>query len=171
MPYSSQCSLKFLRCLIIVLFFVPMREAGAQDRFFLQLEAGQGLIFAPGVDPYTFSAQIHPSLGLGASPKNFMLGGSLAAVYDNPDWVMMWGGRVVLHAATLKKQPVTRGPRVTYGTLHFTGAVLLESAEVRRIAGGLSIDVWEGALLISPRVGYDKKFEKTFLEVGLGMSF
>jgi hypothetical protein len=100
-----------------------------------------------------------------------MLGGSLAAVYDNPDWALMWGGRVVLHAAKFKKQPVTRGPNVTYGTFHLTGAVLLESADIRRIAGGLLIDVWEGALLISPRVGYDRKFEQTFLEVGLGMGF
>jgi len=58
-----------------------------------------------------------------------------------------------------------------YGTLHLTGAVLLERADVRRIAGGLIIDVWEGALLISPRLGYDRKFEQTFLEVGLGMGF
>ena len=77
----------------------------------------------------------------------------------------------MLHAANLEKQPVTRGPNVTYGTLHLTGAILLESADVRRIAGGRLIDVWEDALLISPRLGYDRKFERTFLEVGLGMSF
>lgn len=142
-----------------------------QDHFFLQLEAGQGFFFAPGVDPYTFSLQVHPSLGLGETPRNFLLGASVAAVYDNPDWALLWGGRLVLHAAKLQKQPVNRGPRVTYGTLHLTGAVLLESAEVRRFAGGLIVDVWEGALLISPRLGYDRKFKQTFLEVGLGLGY
>jgi len=160
-----------LRSWCVVLFWGFLQPAAAQDRFFLQLEAGQGFFFTPGVDPYTFSAQFHPSLGLGETPKNFLLGASVAAVYDNPDWALLWGGRFVLQAAKLKKQPVNRGPRVTYGTLHLTGAVLLESAAVRRFAGGLLLDVWEGALLINPRLGYDRKFEKTFFEVGLGVGY
>lgn len=162
---------RFIRRWSLILFCGLALPAAAQDHFFLQFEAGQGFFFNPGVDPYTFSAQIHPSLGLGATPRNFLLSASFAAVYDNPDWALLWGGRVVLQAAKLKKQPVNRGPRVTYGTLHLTGAVLLESADIRRFAGGLLIDVWEGGLLINPRLGYDRKFEKTFFEVGLGMGF
>jgi len=159
-------------CFSGMVFLFSLTGMGrSQDRFFLQLEAGQGFLFAPGVDPYTFSAQVHPSLGLGETPRNFMLGASVAAVYDNPGWALLWGGRFVLHAAKLKKQPVNRGPRVTYGTVHLTGAVLLERTDVRRLAGGFIIDVWEGALLISPRLGYDRKFKQTFLEVGLGMGF
>ncbi|MCG3120756.1 MAG: hypothetical protein ALAOOOJD_03596 [bacterium] len=143
----------------------------AQDHFFLQAEASQGLFFAPRVDPYTFSAQVHPSLGIGASPRNFLLGASLAGVYNNPDWALLWGSRLVLHITKLQKKPINRGPRVTYGTLHLTGAILWEGSELRRLAGGVMIDVWEGALLINPRLGYDRKSERKFLEVGLGMGF
>lgn len=171
MQRPSRRFLLLLRSWGLVLFWGILQPAAAQDRFFLQFEAGQGFFFTPGVDPYTFSAQFHPALGLGENPKNFLLGVSVAAVYDNPDWALLWGGRFVVHAAKLKKQPVNRGPRVTYGTLHLTGAVLLESAEVRRFAGGLLIDVWEGALLISPRLGYDRKFEQTFFEIGLGLGY
>jgi len=146
-------------------------SAHAQDRFFLHVEAGQGIIFLSGVDPYTFSAQAHPALGFGADAKNFLIGGTLAAVYDNPDWALMWGGRLVALMSELNKKPVKPGPNVAYATLHLTGAVLLENSRVRRIAGGLLIDVWEGALLISPRAGYDRKYEKAFLEIGLGMGF
>jgi len=157
--------------LLISLAIGSIQPAGAQDRFFLQVEMGQGLFFAPNVDPYTFSAQIHPALGLGTNPKNFMVSGSLAAVYNNPDWALMWGGRLVLHISKLRKQPITRGPRVAYGTLHLAGAVLMESSELRRVSGGFIIDVWNSAFLISPRVGYDRKIERTFFEVGLGMGF
>lgn len=161
---------RFCFCGIVFLFSLTGLSR-SQDHFFLHLEAGQGFFFAPGVDPYTFSLQVHPSVGLGETPRNFLLGASLAAVYDNPDWALLWGGRFVLQAAKLRKQPVNRGPRVTYATVHLTGTVLLESTDVRRLAGGFIVDVWEGALLISPRLGYDRKFKRTFLEVGLGMGF
>jgi hypothetical protein len=147
-----------------------MGVSQAQDRLFLQLEAGQGLIFTPGADPYTFSAQLHPTLGLGETPKNFMLSGSIAGVYNNPEWSLMWGGRLALYVSRLRKTPIKFGPNISYGTLHLTATALMESAELRRIAAGLIIDVWEGALLLGPRLGYEKKFEKMFFEMALGMS-
>jgi hypothetical protein len=143
----------------------------AQERFFLQIEAGQGLFFAPRVDPYTFSAQIHPAFGFGATPKNFMLSGSIAGVYNNPEWSLMWGGRLALYVSKLRKTPIRFGPNISYGTLHLTIAALMESAELRRLAGGVILDIWEGALLISPRFGYDRKLERNFLEIGLGLGF
>jgi hypothetical protein len=148
-----------------------MGVSQAQERFFLQIEAGQGLFFAPGVDPYTFSAQIHPALGFGATPKNFMLSASIAGVYDNPKWSLLWGGRLALYVSKLRKTPIKFGPNVSYGTLHLTVAALMESAELRRLAGGVILDIWEGALLISPRFGYDRKLERNFLEIGLGLGF
>jgi hypothetical protein len=161
-----------LACLFLLgLMLTSSDAAKAQDRFFMTVEAGQGIILLPGIDPYTFSAQAHPSIGLGGNPQNFMLGASLAAVYDNPDWAFMWGGRLVLFLSNLRKKPISGGPKVTYGTLNFTGTLLMESSELRRAGGGFVIDIWEGALLISPRAGYDRKFEKLFLEVGLGMNF
>jgi len=156
---------------LILIMWNWIEPGYAQDRFFWQFEAGQGFFFAPGVDPYTFSAQAHPSFDLSASSRNFIIGASLAEVYNNPDWSFMWGGRFAFYISKLRKKPVKYGPQFSYGTLHLTGAVLLESTEVRRLAGGLIIDVWEGALLISPRFGYDRKFERTYLEVGLGMGF
>ena len=143
----------------------------AEPQLFWQFEAGQGLFFAPQVDPYTFSAQVHPSVGIGPVPRNFLLGASLAAVYDNPDWSLMWGGRLVLYVYKLTKKPIDSGPSITYGTLHLMGSVLMEKAELRRVAGGLVIDVLEGSMLLSPRVGYDRKSKRTFLEVGLGMGY
>lgn len=163
--------MKHLHFWSLFLTIIATSFVHAQNRFFLQAEASQGLFFAPRIDPYTFSAQIHPSFGIGVHPRNFLIGASLAGVYNNPDWSLMWGGRFVLHIAKLQKKPINRGPRVTYGTLHLTGAALWESSELRRVAGGVMIDVWEGALLISPRFGYDRKIERKFLEVGLGMGF
>jgi hypothetical protein len=143
----------------------------AQERFFLQIEAGQGLFFAPRTDPYTFSAQIHPSLGFGAVPKNFMLSASLAGVYNNPEWSLMWGGRLAVYVSKLRKTPIKFGPNISYGTLHLTVAALMERATLRRIAAGVILDIWEGALLISPRFGYDRESERNFLEIGLGLGF
>jgi hypothetical protein len=171
MPSAATSFKKRLAWLLISLAIGFNSPAVAQDRFFLQTETGQGLFFAPGLDPYTFSAQIHPALGFGENQKSFMVSGSLAAVYNNPDWAFMWGGRLVLQVAELKKKPINRGPRVVYATLHLVGAMLMESAELRRVSGGFSLDIWEGALLIGPRVGYDRKTERTFLEIGLGMGF
>jgi len=171
MPSAKTSLLKLVYLLAPCLLLAPNNLAHAQDKFFLPVEFGQGIIFQPGVDPYIFSAQAHPSLGFGANSNSLLIGASLAAVYDNPAWAFMWGGRLVLSVSNLKKKPINRGPQVTYGTLHLTGTVLMENAELRRVAGGIIIDVWEGALLIGPRVGYDRKRERTFLEVGLGRGF
>jgi hypothetical protein len=157
--------------LFTIAWLLLVNIAQAQDQFSLNVEAGQGVILRPGIDPYTFSAQAHPALGFGADAKSFLIGGTLAAVYDNPDWALLWGGRVVVLLSELNKKPLKPGPNVAYATLHLTGAVLLENSRLRRIAGGLLIDVWEGALLINPRAGYDRKYERAFLEVGLGMGF
>ncbi|MDZ7359171.1 MAG: hypothetical protein ONB46_00380 [candidate division KSB1 bacterium] len=162
---------KTARLFAFTLLTLLANSAQTQDKFSLDVEAGQGVILRPGVDPYTFSAQAHPALGFGADAKNFLIGGTLAAVYDNPEWAFMWGGRLVILLSELNKRPLKPGPNVAYATLHLTGAVLLENSRLRRLAGGLLIDVWEGALLINPRAGYDRKFQRAFLEVGLGMGF
>jgi hypothetical protein len=137
----------------------------AQNGFSLPIEFGQGIIFKPGVDPYTFSAQLHP--GLGFSGK-FTIGGSMAGVYTNPDWALMWGGRLAFRLAKLSKKPIGAGPGIDYGTLHFVGTFLLKNSKLRRMAGGLILDIWDGALQISPRAGYDDKLDRPFLEVTLG---
>lgn len=171
MPTRKSLPVKTTRVFAFTFLMLMGFTAQAQDNFSLTVEAGQGVILLPGVDPYTFSAQAHPAFGFGSDAKNFLLGGTLAAVYDNPDWALLWGGRVVVLLSELNKKPLKRGPNVAYATLHLSGAVLLENSRLRRIAGGLLIDVWEGALLINPRAGYDRKYERAFLEVGLGMSF
>lgn len=145
--------------------------APAEHQLFWQFEAGQGLLFVPDVDPYTFSAQVHPSLGLGKEPRNLLLGATLAAVYDNPDWSLMWGGRAVVYLCTLRKAPLDNGPSIPHGTLHLTATVLMEQAELRRLAGGVLVDVLKGSLLLNPRLGYDRQAKRTFLEVGLGMGY
>lgn len=137
----------------------------AQNGFSLPLEFGQGIVFKPGVDPYIFSAQLHPSLGFGGK---FTFGGSMAGVYTNPEWAFMWGGRITLLLAELRKKPIAAGPSIDYGTLHFVGTILLENNKLRRLAGGLILDIWDGALQISPRAGYDDKLERPFLEITLG---
>ncbi|GEM_PF-3407727 len=171
MPTRKSSPVKIAGVFAFTLLMLLTDSAQAQDKFSLNVEAGQGVILRPGVDPYTFSVQAHPALGFGADANNFLLGGTLAAVYDNPDWALLWGGRLVVLLSELNKKPLKPGPGVAYATLHFTGAVLLENSRLRRIAGGLLIDVWEGALLINPRAGYDRKYERAFLEVGLGMGF
>jgi hypothetical protein len=149
----------------ISLCLVSATPSHAQNGFSLPIEFGQGIIFKPGVDPYTFSAQLHPSLGFGGK---FTIGGSMAGVYTNPDWAFMWGGRLAFHLAELSKKPLNAGPGIDYGTLDFVGAVLLENGKLRRLAGGLILDIWDGTLQISPRAGYDDKLERPYLEVTLG---
>ncbi|MDZ7291949.1 MAG: hypothetical protein ONB42_18620 [candidate division KSB1 bacterium] len=158
----------FISCFWLLL--ADATSSRAQDQFSLPLELGQGIVFISGVDPYTFSAQLHPSLGFGGDPKKIILGASAAGVYTNPDWAFMWGGRLSLHLAKLRKQPITIGPRISYGSLQFVGTVLMEHADLRRVAGGVVIDIWDGSLLISPKIGYDKKQERPFWEVALGMN-
>jgi hypothetical protein len=149
----------------LTVFLISATFSHAQNGFSLPIEFGQGIIFKPGVDPYTFSAQLHPSLGFGGK---FTIGGSMAGVYTNPDWAFMWGGRLTLFLAELRKKPIAAGPSIDYGTLHFVGTFLLEYGKLRRLAGGLILDIWDGALQISPRAGYDEKQERPFLEVTLG---
>lgn len=163
--------LRYLILLALGMMFGMTGNAPAEPQLFWQFEAGQGLFFAPHIDPYTFSAQVHLSLGLGKEPRNFLLGGSLAAVYDNPDWSLMWGGRAVVYLCTLRKAPLDSGPSIPYGTLHLTASVLMERAKVRRLAGGFLVDVLKGSLLLNPRLGYDRQAKRTFLEVGLGMGY
>ncbi|MCI0691771.1 hypothetical protein L0337_07145 [candidate division KSB1 bacterium] len=149
----------------LAVFLTSATFSQAQSGFSLPIEFGQGIIFKPGVDPYTFSAQLHPSLGFG---DKFTIGGSMAGVYTNPDWAFMWGGRLAFHLAKLSKKPIGAGPGIDYGTLHFVGTVLLENGKLRRTAGGLILDIWDGTLQISPRAGYDDRLERPFLEVTLG---
>jgi hypothetical protein len=153
----------------ISLCLAGAKPGHAQAAFFLPAEAGQGIIFKSGVDPYTFSAQLHPSLGFGGDPSKFAIGASLAGVYANPDWAFLWGGRLTFHLTRLQVKPITAGPSISYGTIQFVASVLMESAELRRLAGGFTFDIWEGALQISPRAGYDYKQERPFLEVALGI--
>jgi hypothetical protein len=80
----------------------------------------------------------------------------------------MWGGRLAFLLAELRKKPISAGPSIDYGTLHFVGTFLLENGKLRRMAGGLILDIWDGALQISPRAGYDEKLDRPFLEVTLG---
>ncbi len=153
------CALGFTVILISATF------SHAQTVFYLPIEFGQGIIFKPGVDPYTFSAQLHPSLSFGGK---FAIGGSLAGVYTNPDWAFMWGGRLAFQLAELSKKPLNAGPSIDYGTLHFVGTFLLENGKLRRLAGGFMLDIWDGTLQISPRAGYDDILDRPFLEVTLG---
>jgi hypothetical protein len=149
----------------VTVFLFSATSSHAQSGIYLPIELGQGVIFKPGVDPYTFSAQLHPSLGFGGK---FTIGGSMAGVYTNPDWAFMWGGRLAFHLAELSKKPLNAGPGIDYGTLNFVGTVLLENGKLRRLAGGLILDIWDGTLQISPRAGYDDKLDRPFLEVALG---
>jgi len=149
----------------LTVFLFNATFSHAQNGFSLPIEFGQGIIFKPGVDPYIFSAQLHPSLGFGGK---FTIGGSMAGVYTNPEWAFMWGGRLAFHLTKLSKKPISAGPGIDYGTLYFVGTFLLENNKLRRLAGGLILDIWDGALQISPRAGYDDKLERPFLEVTLG---
>jgi hypothetical protein len=127
------------------------------------------MVLEPGLDPYTFTAQMHPSLGLGDDPTKLFAGASLAAVYANPDWEFMWGGRLALHLATFRKKPVGAGPSVAYATCRVVADVLMDGADLGRISGGLILDIWHGALEITPRGGYDYRREGPVLELALGV--
>jgi hypothetical protein len=143
--------------------------AWAERNFSLPAEVSQGLVFHPGLDPFAFSVQIHPSLGFGRAPAKHFIGVTGAAVYANPDWVYWWGGRLAVHVRTFKKKPVSAGPNVKYATVRFVAEVLAEELDVRRITGGWTLDIWHGALEITPRAGYDYRQEGALLEVALGI--
>ncbi len=154
----------------LALGLINTASSYAQVRVSLPVEIGQGIIFKSGVAPYTFSAQLHPSLGFGGNPDKFVIGASVAEVYTNPDWAFMWGGRLTFHLAKLRVKPINAGPSISYGTIQFAASALLESSELRRLAGGFIFDIWEGTLQISPRAGYDYQRERPFLEIALGLS-
>lgn len=156
-----------LAFLILLTSTIPTR---AQTSFFLPIEVAQGLVFKSGVVPYTFSTQLHPTLGFGNGGQAAMIGLSVAEVYTNPDWAFMWGGRLVLHLVKLRKKPIGSGPSISYGLLQLVGTSLLEKSELRRLAGGLILDIWDGSLQISPRAGYDFQQEKSFAEMAIGVN-
>ena len=143
----------------------------AAPEMFWQYEIGQGFQFAPGPNPHTFSAQFHPSVGLGDEPRNFLIAASLGAMYDNPGWSALWGGRTVVYVMQLRKRPLASGPSIPFGTLHVVGAALMSGADLRRVSGGLVADIVLGSLLLTPQVGYDFATERTFIELGLGMGY
>jgi hypothetical protein len=141
----------------------------AEKSFSLPAELSQGLVFQPGLDPFTFSVQIHPGIAFGQAPAKHSIGLTGAAVYANPEWVYWWGGRLAVHVKTFKKKPVSAGPNVKYATVRFVAEVLAEELDVRRITGGWTLDIWHGALEITPRAGYDYRQEGPLLEVALGI--
>ena len=141
----------------------------AEKSFSLPFELSQGLVFQPGVDPFAFSVQIHPSLGFGRAPAKHFIGVSGAAIYSNPEWVYWWGGRLAVHVKTFKKKPVSAGPNVKYATVRFVAEVLAQAGDLGRITGGWTLDIWHGALEITPRAGYDYRHEGPLLEVALGI--
>jgi hypothetical protein len=157
----------FALCAILV----SATRGRAEPELFWQYEIGQGLQFASGPNPYTFSAQFHPSLGLGEEPRNFLVAASLAAMYDNPGWSALWGGRTVIYVTKLRKAPLDGGPSIPYGTLHLVAGALLSGVELRRVSGGFVADIVQGSLLLTPQVGYDFDSERTFVELGLGMGY
>jgi len=157
-------------CFCVLLQCLAGPHAGrAQERFYLPFELSQGIVFQSGLDPYTFSAQIHPSVGFGDDPTKFFVGTSAAAVYTNPDWAFEWGGRVAVHLAKFKKKPVAAGPSVSYATCRFVAEILADEWDLGRITGGVILDIWHGALEIAPRAGYDYRQEGPLLEIALGV--
>ncbi|MFA6108236.1 MAG: hypothetical protein WDA75_05635, partial [Candidatus Latescibacterota bacterium] len=69
MQHTTVISLRHLILLALGILLGSAEVAPAEHQLFWQFEAGQGLLFVPDVDPYTFSAQVHPSLGLGEEPR------------------------------------------------------------------------------------------------------
>jgi hypothetical protein len=170
MQIAENLSIKHIGLLAFWILLASTTLCRAQTHFFLPIEVVQGLVFKSGIDPYTFSAQLHPSLGFGKNGQTFKISLSGAEVYTNPDWSFMWGGRLVLHLAKLRKKPIGSGPSISYGLLQLVGTSLLEKAELRRLAGGFILDIWDGSLQISPRAGYDFQQEKSFAEMAIGVN-
>jgi len=158
----------WLICGGIMLCALGAAPSKAEDRIFVPVEIGQGIIFESGLDPYTFSAQLHPCLGFGTDPRKLFVGGSVAATYANPDWKFLWGGRLALHLKTFKKKPVGTGPSLSYATSRLVVDVLMDGSELGRLTGGLVLDIWHGALQITPKAGYDYARERPLVELALG---
>lgn len=143
--------------------------------FFLDLELSQGLFFTEGVTPYTFSVQLHPTVGFGgdttAERKKLELSGSIGLAYTNPGWPFLWGGRISWRAKTIKKMVKVGGQIIAEthpATIHFVGKGLVQSTDFRRVAGGISINVADGIFQVSTQVGRDYDQKRNFFEIFLG---
>jgi hypothetical protein len=170
MRISNHVLIKRAGLLAFLILLTSATPTLSQTSFFLPIEVSQGLVFKAGIDPYTFSTQLHPTLGFGNGGQTVMIGASVAEVYTNPDWAFMWGGRLVLHLSKLRKKTIRPGPSISYGLLQLVGSSLLEKSELRRLGGGLVLDIWDGSLQISPRAGYDFQQEKSFAEMAIGVN-
>lgn len=171
---------RFLRLVIICgsIWLATATPSKAQNAtFFLDLEVSQGLFFTEGVTPYTFSVQLHPTVGLGddaanvAERKKLELSGSIGLAYTNPGWPFLWGGRISLRIMTIKKMVKAEGMVISEthpATIHFLGKGLAQNTDFRRVAGGISINVADGIFQVSPQVGRDYEQKRNFFEIFLG---
>lgn len=145
--------------------------------FFLDLEVSQGLFFTEGITPYTFSVQLHPTVGFGgdsanvAERKKLELSASIALAYTNPGWPFLWGGRISWRIITIKKMVKAGGMVLSEthpATIHLVGKGLVQDTEFRRASGGISINIADGVFQVSPQMGRDYDQKRNFFEIFLG---
>ncbi|HEU0013926.1 MAG TPA: hypothetical protein VFQ45_09600 [Longimicrobium sp.] len=130
---------------------------GGSGRCFLPLDLAQGLVLDAGEPtPYTFSARLNPSAGLGDG-GTFRVGPALAVSYLNPQWEASAGVGVSVRLLRL---------RVPHWGV-FVGAEQAWSTEGRTPAAG-SVVVNAGMIRIGSWAVHDWESEDTALLFSFG---
>ena len=81
-------TIKHRIALTLLLLFAYTHQSYAQGMLW-QAEIYQGGTFIDGVDPYSFSLRLQPTLGT----NDYHYGPTIALAYTNPDWAMQFGAQ------------------------------------------------------------------------------